>query len=150
MVLASCLGASRKWDARILATDIDTNMLSRGAAGIYRQQDYEQIPPVYRKYCSQLLRPGEDGIVMKPEIKKLVHFRRLNLLETWPVKVPFDVIFCRNVVIYFDKPTQKVLFDRFADLLNPDGYLYIGHSENLFTVSNRFKLEGKTIYRPAS
>lgn len=149
MVLAACLEKHAGWDAKILATDIDTNMLDRGASGHYRAQDLENIPQIYRKYIDKMKRPGEDGIVMKPVIRKLVHFRRLNLLEPWPIKGPFDVIFCRNVVIYFDKETQSKLFARYAKLIKPDGYLYIGHSENLFKVTDQFKLEGKTIYRPA-
>ena len=68
-------------------------------------------------------------------------------MEEWPMKGPFDVIFCRNVVIYFDKDTQKILFDRYADMLAPDGYLFIGHSESLNGVSDRFKLLGKTTYQ---
>lgn len=149
MVLAACLEKHSGWDAKILATDIDTNMLDRGSAGRYRIQDFNSIPQPYRKYCEQMKRAGEEGIIMKPAIRKLVHFRRLNLLEKWPVKGPFDIIFCRNVVIYFDKKTQTELFARYRRVIRDDGYLYIGHSENLFKVSDKFKLEGKTIYRPA-
>ena len=74
-------------------------------------------------------------------------FRELNLIRPWPMKGRFDVIFCRNVVIYFDKPTQRVLFDRYADMLKPGGLLFIGHSESLFRVSDRFQHLGRTVHR---
>ena len=80
------------------------------------------------------------------EVRSLITFRQLNLMHDWPMRGLFDVIFCRNVVIYFDKPTQRRLFDRYADLLADGGHLFIGHSETLFKVSDRFTLIGRTIY----
>jgi len=77
----------------------------------------------------------------------LITFKPLNLLEEWPMKGPFDVIFCRNVVIYFDKPTQRRLFNRYADILKPGGWLIVGHSESLQNLTDRFELVGRTIYR---
>ena len=77
----------------------------------------------------------------------MITFRQLNLMEAWPMKSAFDVIFCRNVVIYFDKPTQAKLFDRYANTMIDNGYLFIGHSETLFKVSDRYKLLGQTIYQ---
>jgi chemotaxis protein methyltransferase CheR len=77
----------------------------------------------------------------------MITFKRLNLLHEWPMKGPFDLMFCRNVVIYFDKDTQRVLFDRYADLLAPDAHLFIGHSESLYKVSTRFESLGHTIYK---
>lgn len=132
------------WDVKILATDIDTNVLNIGQEGIYSGEQYDKIPKEYRDFATQI---DEHKISMSDKLKKLISFKQLNLLEAWPVKGPFDVIFCRNVVIYFDKDTQRVLFDRYANLLKPEGWLYIGHSENLFNVCDRFKLEGRTIYR---
>jgi chemotaxis protein methyltransferase CheR len=82
-----------------------------------------------------------------PDLQNLITFRRLNLMHEWPMKGPFDAIFCRNVVIYFDKPTQRILVERFANLLSPGGYLFLGHSESLFKVTDRFKLVGQTIYQ---
>lgn len=84
---------------------------------------------------------------MDAEAASLVTFKKLNLLDTWPMAGPFDVIFCRNVVIYFDKPTQKVLFERMANILVDRGYLFIGHSESLFKVSERFKLIDRNTYQ---
>jgi chemotaxis protein methyltransferase CheR len=80
----------------------------------------------------------------------LIKFKRLNLLEKWPMKGPFDFIFCRNVVIYFNAETQAVLFDRYAEMLKDGGYLIIGHSESLDRTNNRFRSIGKTIYKKIS
>lgn len=142
MVLAKTLERSG-CDARILATDIDTNMLATAEAGLYPVEQYEKIPAQYRRYAQM------DGGQMRvdPSLAESITFNRLNLLESWPMKGQFDAIFCRNVAIYFDKDTQRKLFDRMANLLTPEGWLYIGHSENLFNVSDRFKSLGKTIYR---
>lgn len=145
MVLKNSVKDIQQWDARILATDIDTNMLNTGACGEYSADQYENIPSAYRGDVT--LREGEDRMQMSDSLRSLIAFKRLNLLHEWPMKGPFDAVFCRNVVIYFDKPTQTKLFNRIADLLKPDGWLYIGHSENLFKVCDRFELVGRTIYR---
>ena len=87
---------------------------------------------------------------MDDAIKSLVAFRPLNLFDPWPMKGPFDVIFCRNVVIYFDKETQRKLFCRFAEIIKPDGWVFIGHSESMFQVCDRFRHLGRTIYRRVS
>jgi chemotaxis protein methyltransferase CheR len=84
---------------------------------------------------------------MHEALRSLITFKPLNLLDTWPMHGPFDVIFCRNVVIYFDKPAQRNLFGRFADMLKPDGWLIVGHSESLQNLSNRFEMAERTIYR---
>lgn len=143
MTMKSAIPNISSWDARILATDIDTNMLQTGQTGEYNASDWKNIPAPYRNYA---VTEGER-IHMPDELKKLIAFKHLNLLQHWPIKGPFDVIFCRNVVIYFDKPTQRKLFSRMADVLKPDGWLYIGHSENLTNVCDRFELCGRTIYR---
>ncbi len=90
---------------------------------------------------------AREIIRVNDDAKKLVQFNRLNLHEPWPMKGQFDIIFCRNVVIYFDKSTQKVLFDRYADILKDGCWIYIGHSESLFQVSDRFQLVGNTTYQ---
>jgi len=90
----------------------------------------------------------DDMVEMAPALKQAIRFKPLNLLaQPWPMRGKFDVIFCRNVVIYFDKDTQRALFDRYADLLNPEGWLFIGHSESLYRVSDRFRHLGRTTYR---
>ncbi|MCK5877347.1 MAG: chemotaxis protein CheR, partial [Candidatus Marithrix sp.] len=90
--------------------------------------------------------PTTGQLQVIPELRSLVTFKYLNLMHKWPMQGPFDIIFCRNVVIYFDKSTQKVLFDRFANILTNDGYLLIGHSENLFQLTTRFRLLKQTVY----
>jgi chemotaxis protein methyltransferase CheR len=144
MTMKAAIKDISAWDARILATDIDTNMLATGTKGEYAEEQYENIPPAYRGDVQKF---ASDRIQMSAALQSLISFKPLNLLEHWPMKGPFDAVFCRNVVIYFDKPTQAKLFNRIADLLKPDGWLYIGHSENLFNVCDRFELVGRTIYR---
>ena len=137
-------GPMAAWDCKILATDLDTNVVNRAADGLYDAERLETIPPNYRK---RYVTVEPDGrIAMNDSLRSLISFGSLNLLEAWPMKGPFDVIFCRNVVIYFDKPTQARLFDRYADLLKPDGWLMVGHSESLLNVTDRFKLIDRTVY----
>jgi chemotaxis protein methyltransferase CheR len=135
----------RGFDVRILATDLDTNVVARAAAGVYDAERLATIPKSLRlKYFTDL----DDGSAEAgDELSSLITFAPLNLLQDWPMKGPFDVIFCRNVVIYFDKATQRRLFDRYAELLKPDGWLFIGHSESLMNVTDRFDLVGRTIYQ---
>lgn len=135
----------KQWDAKILATDIDTEMVRRGSEGIYPAAALEGMAPdIASKYFESY---GDDKVRVVAEARNLISFKHLNLIGNWPMKGPFDVIFCRNVVIYFDKDTQRVLFDRYANLLVPGGFLYIGHSENLFGITERFKLLGRNIHR---
>lgn len=133
------------WDVRVLATDLDTNVVKHASEGVYDEERLEAVPPAYRKRHFTSLGDGRARI--DDEVRSLITFGSLNLLEAWPMSGPFDIIFCRNVVIYFDKPTQRVLFDRYADIMRPDGWLIIGHSESLLNVSDRFDLVGRTVYR---
>jgi chemotaxis protein methyltransferase CheR len=144
MVLKRTLLDLPKWDALVLATDIDSNMVAHGKAGLYDSEVAATIPASYGKYVET----SDDGrLAMADSLKQLIRFRRLNLIGPWPMSGPFDIIFCRNVVIYFDKETQRTLFDRFADMLRPEGWLFIGHSESLNRVSDRFRHLGQTIYQ---
>lgn len=143
MTLLEAMPDIASWDAKILATDIDTGMLNLALSGSYDTTEYERIPKQYQKYAAI-----ENGkLKISDALRPYIAFKPLNLMERFPVKGPFDVIFCRNVAIYFDKPTQKKIFERFAHVLADDGWLYIGHSENLFQVTNSLTLIGKTIYR---
>lgn len=146
MTVKHKLKDSAGWDAKILATDIDTSMLDRGKKGAYTNEEYENIPKSYRVDVNENTREGT--MQMSSVLRDMIAFNQLNLLEPWPMKVKFDAIFCRNVVIYFDKVTQAKLFNRMADLIAPHGFLYIGHSENITKICQRFELIGKTIYRP--
>lgn len=134
------------WDVKLLATDLDTNVVAHGKRGVYHQDRIESMETGRVK--KWFLRDnGGTEVRIKENVQELITFKPLNLLHAWPMKGPFDVIFCRNVVIYFDKDTQRKLFNRYADLLAPGGYLFIGHSENLHKVCDRFKSLGKTIYQ---
>lgn len=145
MTLRENIQVLGQWDARILATDIDTDMVNHGKLGIYQDEFLDDIPADLQAKYTKLAADGH--FQMEYGLKQLIAFKPLNLLGEWPMKGPFDMIFCRNVVIYFDKPTKQVLFDRFADLLKPDGLLFIGHSESLFKVSKRFKVVGQSVYQ---
>lgn len=134
-----------EWDAKILATDIDTEVIRTGTRGRYALERTAQIPAELRQ--KHTFRTDDDVVEMAEELRSLIAFRQLNLLGTWPMQGSFDIIFCRNVVIYFDKATKQRLFDRFADILKPDGYLFIGHSESLHKISDRFTHVGRTIHR---
>ena len=148
IALREALGDERGWDVRILATDIDTNVLATAAAGVYPEKEVAGLPAAQLRRWFLHGRGANAGMVRaRDELRDLIEFRQLNLIEPWQAPGPFDALFCRNVVIYFDKPTQKALFDRFADNIVPDGHLFIGHSESLFKVSDRFELIGQTVYR---
>lgn len=134
------------WDIKLLATDLDSNVVAQGKAGVYRNDRIETIDAQRQKRWFQRSSKS-DQVKVREELQQLITFKQLNLLHEWPMQGSFDFIFCRNVVIYFDKPTQKQLFDRYADILKPGGYLFIGHSETLHKVTDRFLSLGKTIYQ---
>jgi chemotaxis protein methyltransferase CheR len=132
----------------ILATDVDTNVLRKGEAGVYPAERVERVAPErVRRFFQRGTGAQEGQVRVRPELQRMVTFRRLNLLDAaWTVRGPLDAIFCRNVMIYFDKPTQAGILRRFAPLLHPDGLLFVGHSESLFHVADTFRLRGKTVY----
>ncbi|VAW94055.1 Chemotaxis protein methyltransferase CheR [hydrothermal vent metagenome] len=136
------------WDIKILATDLDSNMVQTAANGVYTD---ERVTGLAKSRLNKFVKSGSahnaGKVKMSPKLQNLITFKELNLMNDWPIKGPFDFMFCRNVVIYFDKPTQKILFDRYADLLAPNAHLFIGHSESLHNVTTRFNLLGKTIYQ---
>ncbi len=136
------------WDVKILATDLDSDVVRHAREGIYRA---ERVEGLSRERLRRWVRRGKgdkaDLVRMAPALRQLITFKTLNLMDAWPMRGPFDFIFCRNVVIYFSKDTQRVLFDRFAEYLPANGHLFIGHSESLHRVSDRFCLLGQTIYR---
>ena len=132
------------WDVKVLATDLDSNVLATGMAGIYSE---ERIQSIDKTRIKKFFKPHDTDFQVVDSVKSMISFKQLNLMQEWPMSGKFDLIFCRNVVIYFDKETQKKLFNRYADYLNENGYLIIGHSESLHGVSDRFKLVGKTVYK---
>ena len=151
MTLMEALG-SRAGTASVIATDIDTQVLAKGAAGIFTMEQVSQLSPTrlkrfFLKGCGE----HSGKVLIRPEVAAMVKFQRLNLLDPkWVLQAPFDAIFCRNVMIYFDKPTQGNILQRFAPLLKPAGLLFAGHSENFSFASQTFRLRGQTIYELVS
>jgi len=136
------------WDARVLATDLDTNVVQTAQEGVYKIDRLKGVSEARVKRWFMKGSGSRDGFVkVKSELQQIIDFGQINLMNEWPIKDAVDVIFCRNVVIYFDKPTQSKLFDRYANLLSENGHLLVGHSESLYKVSDRFKLLGQTIYQ---
>ncbi|WP_137937350.1 CheR family methyltransferase [Chitinivorax sp. B] len=135
--------------AKLIATDLDTNVLDFGAKGVYPADRVDKLSPAR---INRFFAKGADGnLTAKQELKNLITFRRLNLIDpTWPIRGPFDAIFCRNVMIYFDKPTQVSILKKFVPLMRQDGLLFVGHSENFYHASDLFRLRGKTVYELAS
>jgi len=135
------------WDVKILATDMDSNMIDTGSSGVYAETRLAGIENSKLKRWFNKGSGNNDGMVrVKPRLREVITFKKLNLMHKWPVKGPMDVIFCRNVIIYFDNETKAALIDRYFDLLADHGTLFVGHSETLFGVTKRAKLVGKTIY----
>jgi len=144
MDLLAAFPELKRWDFKILGTDIDTAVLAKAARGIYPESELSGLSP---ERARLLEKTGSGEIQVPGAVRELVSFKPLNLITAWPMKGPFDAIFCRNVAIYFDKPTQGQMFGRFASLLAPEAFLYIGHSENLGSGGEGFRLVGKTIYQ---
>ena len=128
-------------DIRILATDIDPVVVAHAAAGVYSDEAAESLPPDVRRTC---LKRDDNGWRIDERVRQLIAFKELNLMQSWPMRGRFQAIFCRNVAIYFDMPTQERLWSRFGEALAPDGRLYIGHSERVS--DPRFRSDGLTVY----
>lgn len=136
----------------ILATDLDTNVLAKAQMGIYSLDRLEKIP---KEKLKQFFLKGKGqhagSARVRPELRNMITFRQLNLLDdSWPIRGPFDAIFCRNVMIYFDKQTQYGILKKFVPLLAPDGLLFAGHSESFQHAVDLFKLREKTVYELAN
>jgi len=148
MTIYESLPEARRWDIRILATDLDTEVLARGERGVYDEERVRGLPAAR---LERFFRDDGHGksvrYAVTQELRDLITFRELNLMRALPMRGPFDAIFCRNVIIYFDKDTQRELFARIAQLQRPGDLLFLGHSESLYRVSDAYTLVGKTIYR---
>ena len=134
---------------RIVATDIDTSVLETAGAASYRDEGVARLDPdLVRRHFLRGSGVNAGCVRVRPEVAGLVTFRPLNLLDpAWPLRAGFDAIFCRNVMIYFDKQTRIGLLRRFAPLLKPGGLLFVGHSENFSQACDSFRLLGKTVYQ---
>ncbi len=137
---------------RIVATDIDTDVLATAAAGIYPAERVASLPaPQLRRHFLKGSGTQSGLVRVRPELRRLIEFMPLNLLAPrWSLSTAFDAIFCRNVMIYFDKPTQRQILSRFVPLMKPDALLFAGHSENFLYASEALRLRGKTVYELAS
>jgi chemotaxis protein methyltransferase CheR len=138
------------WDVRILATDLDSEVLERACRGIYPPERTATVSPErLQRFFIERQEAGGIYRQVAPEVAALVTFKQLNLIHALPMRGPLDAIFCRNVVIYFDKETQRELFARITRLQRPGDLLFLGHSESLFKVCDSYALIGKTIHRRA-
>lgn len=142
-------GTKPGWDIKILATDIDTNVLETAKKGLYKADRLIPVPEnLKKKYFDQGEVGGIEHYSVKQILKSMIIYKKLNLLEfPYPVGEKMDLIFCRNVIIYFDKPTQKNIFAEFENVLKEDAHLIIGHSETMFGISDKYKFLGHTIYQ---
>ncbi len=148
MVLREAREALAGWDVKLLATDLDSAALAAGEAGVFRATRVQGVHPArLARFFQKGIGAQAGNVRANEDLRSIVTFRQLNLMHEWPFRGPFDAIFCRNVVIYFDKATQRTLFERLATLQRPGDLLFLGHSESLYRVSEHYELIGRTIYR---
>jgi len=135
----------------IVATDLDTNVLAKAEAGVYPVERVEKLSQdKVKRFFLKGTGAHAGQVRVRPELRAMITFRQVNLLDNdWPIRGPLDAIFCRNVMIYFDKPTQLKILEKFAPLLQPDGLLFAGHSESFHNAGHLFTLRGKTVYELA-
>lgn len=133
---------------KIIATDLDTSVLQTAQTGQYSMDKLERLSPSQlKRFFHKTPQDRPDTLTVRPELQAMITFRQQNLIDpTWHIRGPLDAIFCRNVMIYFDKEVQLSILKRFAPLLKPDGLLFVGHSENLYHAADLFQLMGKTVY----
>jgi len=148
MTVREAVREPNRHDIKILATDLDSDVLARGRTGAYAE---DRIRGLSRARIDRFFREAPQGgaarFAVTPDLQELITFNQLNLMNELPMRGPFDVIFCRNVVIYFDKDTQRDLFKRYAQVQRPGDILFLGHSESMFKVSDAYTLMGRSIYR---
>ncbi|HEX4312207.1 MAG TPA: CheR family methyltransferase [Acidobacteriaceae bacterium] len=149
MVLSDYAETHPGFRFRILATDISTRVLEKAQLGIYTADSVEPVPPpLRRKYLMRSRERDADRVRIVPELRRLIEFRRLNFMEAdYGVAEKVDAIFCRNVIIYFDRPTQQMILGRLAHYLNPGGFLFVGHSETLHDMNLPLEPLGPALYR---
>ena len=145
MTVNEALG--RNHGATLVASDIDTNVLATAATGVYPLEARGLSPDRLRQHFLRG-KGAQSGLIrVRPELARMIEFRTLNLMDArWSLGDPFDIVFCRNVMIYFDAPTQLRVLEKIHATMKPRGLLYVGHSENFTEARNLFRLRGKTIY----
>lgn len=151
ITLTEALGP-RAAGSTVLATDIDTSVLNRARTGVYPNERVAKMEDErLRRFFLKGRGANEGHVRVRPEIAEMVRYETLNLLSpSWGITEKFDVIFCRNIMIYFDKPTQAKILERFVPLMKPGGLLFAGHSENFTYISRDFRLRGQTVYECAN
>jgi chemotaxis protein methyltransferase CheR len=149
MTIADYYKTRRIPDIKILATDIDTEVLNKAVSGIYKEENVDDLEPETLKKYFLKGRGSKEGLyIVKDQIKNMISFRRLNLLaSSYPMRKLFDLVFCRNVIIYFDRKTRDEVIDRFYNYLSDSGYFFAGHSETLSNFTGKYYLIGNTIYK---
>nr|MBI3614074.1 protein-glutamate O-methyltransferase CheR [Nitrospirota bacterium] len=149
MTLYDGVATPLQWDCKVLASDLSTRVLAQAASGVYEEERVRELPPEVVKRHFLKGRGAQAGTIkVKSHLSGMIRFQRINLMdERYPIKTPLDVIFCRNVMIYFDRPTQQQLVNKFHRYLKPGGHLFIGHSESLQWVKHPFRTVAPTIYR---
>ena len=148
MTLADQFDVHAGWDVRILASDIDTEVLAHAEAGLYAEDRLDGIPSALRSRFFTRAAPPPARMVVRPEIRQLISFRRINFRdEAWPIRARFDAIFCRNVLIYFNREDQQRLLERLRAFLADDGCLFLGHSESVVGLMTGVRQVGTTIYQ---
>lgn len=132
----------------ILATDLDTHVLKKAQAGVYPIERVEKLPPdVLKRFFLKGTGSNAGYVQVRKELRDMITFRQLNLLDSnWPIRGPFEAIFCRNVMIYFDKPTQYKILQKFVPVMHSDGLLFAGHSESFQHAADLFHIRGRTVY----
>ena len=152
MTVLAVLPEANDLDVRILATDIDPNMVADGITGVYSEEALDAAPPMLRhRFFDKAPSHGANMLSANSALRDLISFRELNLIGDWPMRGKFDVIFCRNVVIYFDDATQERVWKRFTPLMTPNATLYIGHSERVSgPATQQLNTSGLTTYRLAA
>jgi chemotaxis protein methyltransferase CheR len=148
MVLRETLPDAETWDVKILASDLDTDILAEAERGVYGLEKLKGVSKQRQRRWFWKGKGENAGTVrVASELRKMITFRQLNLMAGWPLRGSFDVIFCRNVLIYFDKPTQNKLFERWAEMLVPGGSLFLGHSESMTGAHPQYESCGRNRYR---
>jgi chemotaxis protein methyltransferase CheR len=150
LTVLSVIPDAASLDVRILATDLNPHVVAHGKNGVYEREELRDVPPNLRAKWFEPVTSDGRGTTLKiaDEVQSLVSFRQLNLMGTWPINGPFDAIFCRNVVIYFDRETQSIIWNRLTRLLGEQGALYIGHSERISGPATALlSTDGVTSYR---
>ncbi|HPN29325.1 MAG TPA: CheR family methyltransferase [bacterium] len=144
MILNEIRQTKKSIETKILATDIDTNVLLKAHKGVYSREQIQDIP---KHFLLKNFSKEDDFYIIKDELKNIIRFKHLNLIEPFPFNKKFDFIFCRNAMIYFDTKTQQALVDKFYEMIKPGGYLFIGHSESLTRLKIKFKYVQPAIYQ---